>query len=311
MSKAYLSKKTAFNLFIAVLGILFLFPGTGYALPLYPAPPLAKKEAGHSRLKNKKINKTAKLKNDTFFPPVPSANARRHTVIPAVVAPVHIEVSRGETKSIYLSRKFINRIVFPRYIEHAKTLKTGDVSVSLNGRDATVVFSPYMIESGAVKKVVYPETPSSIVFKSGSATVSLVVVPKNIPSQTVYVSVKGGSYGAGRKGDIPVGGGFSKYVSGIFKYLYENQTPKGYSSSREYVGYKSNYPQISISLIKKYKGRFTVLEFLIKNLTNSKLTLSNKEFLRLTDNILAISLSHHVLFKNTYTRLFILTKGDN
>ena len=290
-------------LFLLSLAVFFLAsPPSGYGSPLYPAPPKIKsggKKGG--RVRPPKTNKAVKKNTITVTPPLPAENEKPLN-LPSAVNAVHISVKPGQTKTIYLSRAFINRISFSHYIDYARTSKTGDVSVTLNGRNAIVVFSPYMIESGAVKKVVYPKVPSSILFKSGNSVVSLLLVPKNIPPQTVYIN----SFADFKSRSFHSNGGFSKYVAKVFRDIYAQRIPKGYMLKKKDIIYKSNYPQVAVKLVKEYKGRFTVYEYLIKNLSNNEISLSNKEFLHLRNNILAISLSNEHLFKNTFTRLLIM-----
>ena len=302
MSKLFPLKKITFRFVFAVIILSFFGAGTGYALPLYPAPPILKKSGDKAAHNPNPVN-SKKVKAETenkSIPVIPSF--RKKVVLPPTVSAVLIKVGRGETKTIYLSRRFINRIIFPHYVSYAKTSKTGDVSITIDGKDAVVVFSPYMIESGASKKIVYPKVPSSILFRSGNQAVSLLVVPKNIPPQTVYIKMSG--YSSGKS--LHLSGGFSKYVGKVFKSVYENKIPNGYMTNNVNVFYKSNYPQLSIRLIKKYTGKFIIYEYIIQNLSGKTLSLSNKEFLHLKNDILAISLSSERLFRNTYTRLLIL-----
>ena len=290
-------------LFLLSLAVFFLAsPPSGYGHPLYPAPPKIKSGGKKgSRVRPPKTNKAVKKNILGAVPPLPAENEKPLN-LPSAVNAVHISVKPGQTKTIYLSRAFINRISFSHYIDYARTSKTGDVSVTLNGRNAIVVFSPYMIESGAVKKVVYPKVPSSILFKSGNSVVSLLLVPKNIPPQTVYIN----SFADFKSRSFHSNGGFSKYVAKVFRDIYAQRIPKGYMLKKKDIIYKSNYPQVAVKLVKEYKGRFTVYEYLIKNLSNNEISLSNKEFLHLRNNILAISLSNEHLFKNTFTKLLIM-----
>ncbi|MHB1696623.1 MAG: hypothetical protein ACYCSQ_00730 [bacterium] len=307
MSNRFLTKNKAYNLFLFLSLIVFFLaaPPSGYGYPLYPKPP--KVITGHAKgspVRSDIKKQIPVSKKESPVIPMPVYKKRLIKNIPGSVDAIHVSVEPGQTKTVYLSKQFINRIVFNHYVDYARTSKTGDVSITINGKDAVVVFSPYMIQSGLVKKVVYPKIPSSVLFKSGHEIISLLVVPKNIPPQTIYVNAVGSSGGIR---PFHSNGGFSKYVAKIFKSIYADVAPKGYLPKTEVITYKSNYPQIKIKMIKEYKGaRFTVYEYLIKNLSDKELSLSNKEFLYLRSGILAISLSEEHLFKNTYTRLLIM-----
>jgi len=302
MLNLFRTKRKTYSYFLSLFLIIFVLAiaKNGFGYPLYPRPPKKTEvtKGGPPRL----IAKNKKQKH-IGLPVFPISKRNTLKQIPASVNALHLQIKQGQTKSIYLSKKFINRIVFNHYVTYAKTSKTGDVSITLNKRDAVVVFSPYMIESGDVKKIVYPKIASSVLFNVGNSTVSLLFVPKNIPPQTIYIN----EIGSKSNTSFHSNGGFSKYVAKVFKTVYAGHTPKGYLPETENKTYKTSYPQIKIKLVKEYKGtRFNVYVYMVKNLSNGEVSLSNKEFLNLRSKILAISLSEEHLFKNTYTRLFIM-----
>jgi len=309
MSILFLIKRKTYSRFLSLsLIIIFLtMAKSGFGYPLYPQPPKTTEVAKGtpSRYPNppKNVKGIKNKKPEYVMPPLPVYKRKFSMRIPSSVNALHLTIKPGQTKTVYLSKKFINRIVFNHYVTYAKTSKTGDVSITLNKKDAVVVFSPYMIESGAVKKIVYPKVPSSVLFNVGNSTVSLLLVPKNIPPQTIYINKIGGA----NNRQFHSNGGFSKYVAKVFKTVYAGRAPKGYLPETENKTYKTNYPQIEIKLVKEYKGaRFNVYVYRLKNLSNGEVSLSNKEFLNLRSKILAISLSEEHLFKNTYTRLLIM-----
>lgn len=250
-------------------------------------------------------------KNVSVLPPVPGKKIGFSNLI---IKPVVIHIRHGETRVIKLSLTQINRIVVNSYIQNVKTTKTANISVLLQGRNAYVQWTPLLEKQGNVSKVKYIKQLSSIIFNTKKGIFTLVVVPARIPGQTVYVKQKYSSskYVRG-KGFYRIDKkGVSHYFASVFKNVYNNSIPAGFILKKESVGYKTSYPEIKVILVKKYTGGFlNVYEFYVYNKSGDTISLSNKEFINLIGRPLSISLSNEHLFKNTFTRLFIIAKGAN
>lgn len=250
-------------------------------------------------------------KNVAIIPPVPGKKIGYSNL---VIKPVVIHIKHGETRVVKLSLTQINRIVINSYIQNVKTTKTANISVLLQGKDAYVQWTPLLEKQGNISKVKYIKQISSIIFNTKKGIFTLVVVPARIPGQTVYIKQKySSSKYVSDKGFYRIDKkGVSHYFASIYKNVYNDLIPAGFTMKKESVGYKTSYPEIKAMLVKKYIGGFlNIYEFYVYNKSDNTISLSNKEFINLINRPLSISLSNEHLFKNTFTRLFIISKGVN
>ena len=310
MSIPSVSLKKLFSLFLC--GISVLLPLKVYALgsqpsyPVYKPPVKSKTKAGTLayKLKNKKYSAAAKktVNSQIVLPMRNMAKPKMNSS----VTPVYLPVEKGETKTVYIARKFINRVVFPDYVKYARTSKTGDISVLLQGKTALISVTPYIVAKGPVKRAVFPKSVSSAMFRVDHRTYSFLFIPKDIPPQTLYVNMKNAAV---RTIKVNIKGGLASYLYPVLKSIYNGIVPRSFTASRKNVIYKSNYPQVGIKLVKKFNGgNLEIYEFIVKNESESPLSVSNKEFLYLKKDAVAISVSNEHLFPKTYTRLFIVTR---
>lgn len=260
----------------------------------------------------KKVNPVLMpAKNVAIVPPVPGKKIGFSNLI---IKPVVIHIRHGETRVVKLSLTQINRIVVNSYIQNVKTTKTANISVLLQGKNAYVQWTPLLEKQGNIRRVKYIKQISSIIFNTKKGIFTLVVVPARIPGQTVYIKQKySSSKYVSDKGFYRIDKrGATHYFASVYKNVYNGLTPKGFTLKKETVNYKTRYPQIKVMLIKKYIGGFlTVYEFYVYNKADKTISLSNKEFINLINRPISISLSNEHIFKNTFTRLFIITKGAN
>ena len=269
---------------------------------IYPAIPIKKK--AEKTVPSKHAVKYVNQGENIIVPPTPEKIFRQKG---KEYKPEAISVKKGETAVINISYLGVNRIVFPSFIKYAHDSKTGDISILLQGRNAYIQTTPLVITEGAKKKIVYPKNPTSTIFVTGNDTYSIVFVPKKIFPKTVFI--KGENFSAGN------GGAFKNkvqsFIEKTFIYAYRGLTPKGFSKETENETLVTKYPEVSLRLVRKFKGyRYELLEIYAENTTNAPLSLSNKEFIDLYSHPVAISISHGKLMPKTYTRLFILRRRN-
>lgn len=315
MSVLSVSLKKLFSLLlfsIAVLSPLRVYAlGRQLPYPRYTPPSPVKSKMKPDTpiygLKNEKHQaKTNKAKKVNAQVVLPVRNAVKLNIKKSV-PPVYLTVKKGETKTVFIARKFINRVVFPHYVKYARTSKTGDISVIIQGKEALISVTPYIVAKGPVKRAVFPKSISSAMFKVGHYTYSFLFIPKNMSPQTLYVNSMENA--AAKTLNVSVKGGLGSYLYPVLKSVYNGIVPPSFTVSRKSIIYKSNYPQVGIKLIKKFNGNnLEIYEFIVKNKSGSPLSLSNKEFLYLEKDAVAVSVSSEHLFPKTYTRLFIVTR---
>jgi hypothetical protein len=271
------------------------------------------------KVKNKipavKKNTVKNVKNTAIKNVAISSSAikgkKKVSITSLVIKPVIIHIKKGMTRVIKLSISSINRIVTNSYIKSVKTSKTGNISVLLQGKNAYIQFTPLLMKQGNKTKIKYPASITSVIFNTKDGIFTLVLVPKYIPAQTIYIKQNTYSHRTHAKFYKINKKGFSHYLASIYKNVYNNIIPNGYSLKKMYKVYNTAYPQIKVVLVKKYSGGFRIYEFHIYNNLDKNVSLSNKEFLSLIPNTLSISLSNEHIFKGSYTRLFIVARGIN
>ncbi len=301
--------KKFFSLFLLCIFILLPLKVYAFGLPSYPVykPPVKSKMNAGVPDRAVKKNKYPEAKKNLVHSQIilPLRNAEKSKLENSVM-PVYLNVKKGETKTLYIARKFINRIVFPYYVKYARTSKTGDISVLLQGKTALISVTPYIVAKGPVKRAVFPKSLSSAMFRVYHQTYSFIFVPKDIPPQTLYINMENTAASSIK---INVKGGLASYLYPVMRSVYNGVNPRSFTDTAENVIYKSNYHQVGIKLVKKFNGNnLEIYEFVVKNMSKSPISISNKEFLYLKKNVIAISVSNEHLFPKTYTRLFIVTR---
>jgi hypothetical protein len=275
------------------------------AKPVYSLYPKAKAKP-KSRLSKIKSD-TKRFKNPSEGNIVPTSKNISIAPVPAY-KPVRIFYKKGETVSVGISYLGVNRIVFPSYIKFAHDSKTGDVSILLQGKNAYVQVTPLVIQEGSKRKIVYPKSPASVVFVTKNNTYSVVLVPKKEFPKTVYIE----------------GSGFNRFNGGKYKKnkilsfiektmvsAYRGKTPDGFIKEKENKTIKTQYPEITVKFVNKFKSySYELMEFFMENLTNKPVNLSNEEFINLYSGSVAVSISHERLLPETYMRLFILRRRN-
>lgn len=293
------------------------------AKPLYPVYHPGEKLYPVKHKPVVKADKSVKTDKKTAHKPgrmafiVPNKKNKPKIVFPKTPAiklaikPVIIHVKKGITRIVELSLTQINRIIINSYIKSVKTNKTGNLSVLLQGRNAFVEWTPLLEKQGNVSKIDYDKSVNSVIFDTNKGIFTLVLIPKHIPAQTVYIKQGNGfSRTRGKKFYRISKKGIGNFLSGIYKNVYNGVAPRGFALRKKDTLYNAEDGRIKALLVKVYKGgSLEVFEFHIFNETNKKISLSNKNFINLLNGPLSISLSHEHLLPDTFTRLFIVKRG--
>ena len=273
---------------------------------LYPVkhkPVKADKKTANRPGKKLFIVPNKKNKSKFVFPKIPA--------IKLAIKPVIIHVKKGITRIVELSLTQINRIITNSYIKSVKTNKTGNLSVLLQGRNAFVEWTPLLEKQGNVSNIKYDKSINSVIFDTNKGIFTLVLIPKHIPAQTVYIKQGyGENRTRGKKFYRISKKGIGNFLSGIYKNVYNGVAPRGFALKKKHILYNAEDGRIKVLLVKVYKGvSLEVFEFHIFNEMNKKISLSNKNFIGLINSPLSVSLSHEHLLPDTFTRLFIVKRG--
>jgi conjugal transfer pilus assembly protein TraK len=205
-----------------------------------------------------------------------------------------VNFSEGQSSFVELSLKNLNLIKFPSSgIRVYTSSKLLDIKI-----DEGNVFVKFLEEGMVAPQEVFFVIPSSGVF-------SMILVPKEIPAQTVIVKLP--------KEDISEALEWEKshsYISGLkelIKNMYEERIPRGFAL-KEANEDKTRWKEVKMVLKKVYLG--ATLQGEVYELTNV-----SKDPLRFTENefyekgILAVSIDRHELKPGEKTELYLVKKS--
>ncbi|MHB1702846.1 MAG: TraK domain-containing protein [bacterium] len=231
------------------------------------------------------------------------------------------------SKTVYVSLKNITMVTTPYPIAKIIYSKDQNIEISKSLNTAFVKILPLEEQkpSGRIK-FLYSSMPRDIYIITPAGTYSLNLIPRHIPSLTVMLknpqipNNASGVSGKRREFKQPVlNSGISANVSYYRSSVYTNKLanlikdayffkiPSGFSSFALKKTYR--FKQITIKGLNAWvSAHLIVLDYLIK--ANTSINLSEKEFLWMSPNPLAISIVSPVLKQGENTRLFIV-EGSN
>ena len=137
---------------------------------------------------------------------------------------------------------------------------------------------------------------------------SLILVPKDMPAQTIILKTVKDERRVERNKEIEVVSDYQTTISELIKSVYKEITPEGFDL--EFIDKsKVQFDELSLIEFKKYIGStFIIDEFIIK--ANQDVSLNEKMFLPYLQNPLAVSLENHKLTQDSTTRLFVVANAN-
>jgi len=233
------------------------------------------------------------------------------------------------SKTVYISLKNITMITTPFPIDKIIYSKDQNIEITKSLNTAFVKILPLEEQkpNGRISYL-YNSHPRDIYIVTHAGTYSLNLIPRRIPSVTVMLKnpqIPNGLSGVGVAGKQPVftqpvlntgiNTNVSYYKSSVYvnklsnliKDAYFFKIPSGFSSFALKKTYHFN--QITIKGLNAWVGNgFIILIYRIY--ANVPVNLTEKEFLWMSPNPLAISIANPVLRQKENTRLFIV-EGAN
>jgi hypothetical protein len=232
------------------------------------------------------------------------------------------------SKTVYVSLKNISMIMTPYPITKIIYSKDQNIEIMKSGDTAFVKILPLEEQkpSGRIK-FLYNNSARDIYIVTPAGTYSLNLIPRRIPSLTVMLKnpqiPNNGMLAGGGKQPIfkqpalnpGINTNVSYYRSSVYtnklvslmKDAYFFKIPTGYSSFAIKKTYR--FKQITIKGLNAYAGKnFIILIYKIK--ANMPVNLSEKEFLWMSPQPLAISIASPVLKQGENTRLFIVEANN-
>lgn len=203
-------------------------------------------------------------------------------------------VSLTDGKSVFMemSKKNLNLIKFPldgiRVYTSSKLL---DIKI-----DGENVFVKFLEEE--------PLGPQEVFFVTPSGVYSMILVPKEIPAQTVVVRIPTEDLAEALNWEAS-----HSYISGLkelIKAMYESRPPRGFSV-KEVDQERSRWKEIKEQLKRVYTGATLQGEvYELTNATSGIVRLEEKEFYE--KGVLAVSIDRHELKPGEKTELYIVKK---
>jgi hypothetical protein len=262
----------------------------------------------------------------------PALKDRPVLSFPLVPRPANTQVNKNsysvkKSRSVYVSLKNITMITAPYPIAKIIYSKDQNIEISKSLNTAFVKILPLEEQkpSGRIK-FLYNSMPRDIYIITPAGTYSLNLIPRHIPSLTVMLkNPQIPNNGSGVSGKQPefkqpfldsgISANVSYYRSSIYtnklanliKDAYFFKIPSGFSSFALKKTYR--FKQITIKGLNALaSANLIVFDYLIK--ANTPVNLSEKEFLWMSPNPLAVSIASPVLKQGENTRLFIV-EGAN
>jgi len=231
------------------------------------------------------------------------------------------------SKTVYVSLKNITMITTPFPITKIIYSKDQNIEISKSSNTAFVKILPLEEQkpNGRIRYL-YNSHPRDIYIITPAGTYSLNLIPRHIPSVTVMLKnpqIPDGSLGVVAKKPVftqpvlntGINANVSYYRSSVYvnrlsnliKDAYFFKIPSGFSSFALKKIYR--FKQITIKGLNAWVGNgFIILIYRIY--ANVPVNLTEKEFLWMSPNPLAISIANPVLGQKEDTRLFIV-EGAN
>ncbi|MFH0810113.1 MAG: type-F conjugative transfer system secretin TraK [Pseudomonadota bacterium] len=210
------------------------------------------------------------------------------TVIPA----------SGETAFIEVSAAGVNRLIFPEEVAKAIASQEKGVSAQISGRDVFLKFT--RPQAGNV----------DVYFLGASGQVySLILVPKDLPAETVVVKGQGRDRleTAKLEASLP----YETTLKNLIRAAYTETPPQGYTEVKADQEARQPFRELRETHLKTFRGElYEVRESLLRNVTNAAVQLSEESFIT-DEHVLAVALESLELKPQAETRLFVVSQVED
>lgn len=207
---------------------------------------------------------------------------------------------------VIISLRDITRVVCFSNIERTMYSKEKPFEIKTVGKDAFIKNIPFEVTDPLEGTVThrYDDTAKELYIVCGNRTYSLILVPSDIPAQTIYLKTTMVDKETAKQGESALP--YEETMLGLIKDAYMENIPDGYDV-QENGAQVRNFEQIAISHTKTYTGAaYQILEF---NITaKMDVLLDEVAFLSTIQprNPLAISIMSLSLKQGEQTRAFIV-----
>ena len=204
----------------------------------------------------------------------------------------YVKVSLRDVNRIYCENGNVGSVAYS---------KEKRIELVKEGRNLFLKILPIKKE----QKLIYEDVPRELFVECGGEVFSIIVVPREVPSETIVLRVK--------KPDLEKAvrfeqGEFTEFVTTAIRFAYRDVPPDGYEEKK--VGKKfKEFKELDLYLLKVYEGaEFSVLVFEIR--AKEDVYLDPAAFVPYVHRPVALSLVKEKLRRGERTRLFVVVRKD-
>lgn len=179
--------------------------------------------------------------------------------------------------------------------------KEKNIEIKSTGKDAYIKILP----KGVGDKLEYSKNPREVYFECGPKTYSLVLVPKDIPAQTILLKID--SADVEKASEFEKKDSYQSTLMELIKRGYTETPPDGYEVVRG--DQTNNFKELKLSLEKKYIGsKYIIYEYIIEAKTDidHRNPLQASVFTEYLTKPLVVSIVKHTLIKGEKTRMIVV-----
>jgi len=215
-----------------------------------------------------------------------------------------IQYSKEYTE-VPISLKDINRIVAPNKILYVINSKEKAIQVKKINNSVYIKILPIDKKNiNGTNKLIYGNIPRDIFIVTNNNTYSLILIPKKIPAQTIYLK-----YHANISNIVLKSSAHINNIINLIKNAYSGNISHGFEEIRSGKLIKK-YKQADVILENIYKGiPYSIYEYVI--VAKQPIYIKESQFLNIVDNPIAIAIVHHSLSASQATRMLIISENRN
>lgn len=213
-----------------------------------------------------------------------------------------IQVIEGEGYQFTtVSLTDISRVHCGSGISNLVYSKEKNIEIKSTGKDAYIKILP----KGIGDRLEYSKNPREVYFECGQKTYSLVLVPKDIPAQTILL--KSDSVDIEKASEFEKKDSYQETLKELVKRGYTESQPDGYEVVKG--DQVIRFDALTLSLEKKYLGsRYVIYEYIIEAKIDigQKTPLQEAVFTEYLTQPLVSTIVKHTLLKGEKTRMIVV-----
>lgn len=185
--------------------------------------------------------------------------------------------------------------------------KEKEIEIKSAGNDAYVKILPRKTTDDNGERIEYGSHPREMYVECSGQTFSLVLVPKDIPAQTIVLKVP--FTDIKKASEYEKANPYDTTMLDLVKKAYTGDVPDGYEPVHVGKEIKS-FEELSLVLLRSYVGsRYTVHEYIID--AKKQVNLSESMFIPYLKNPLSISIVKSNLAPTEQTRMLVVSLNQD